>query len=138
MSSKWITFQLSPPQQAILPFQQQDKQQQELNKNEKNIVASGKDYSRLLEEKRNELSKKKPEKEKRKILGTLFSSTLFQNRAPKNYALLTTFVGGERNPELANLPESSILSLVKNELTHTVSHIFIIQKVFNTTLFLVT
>ncbi|CAL6425420.1 unnamed protein product [Bathycoccus prasinos] len=45
---------------------QQDKQQQELNKNEKNIVASGKDYSRLLEEKRNELSKKKPEKEKRK------------------------------------------------------------------------
>ena len=45
---------------------QQDKQQQELNKNEKNIVSSGKDYSRLLEEKRNELSKKKPEKEKRK------------------------------------------------------------------------
>ena len=27
-------------------------------------------------------------------------------------------MGGERNPELANLPESSILSLVKNELTH--------------------
>ena len=45
---------------------QQDKQQQELNKNDKNLVASGKDYSRLLEEKRNELSKKKPEKEKRK------------------------------------------------------------------------
>ena len=45
---------------------QQDKQQQELNKNDKNLVAPGKDYSRLLEEKRNELSKKKPEKEKRK------------------------------------------------------------------------
>ena len=45
---------------------QQDKQQQELNKNDKNLVASGKDYSRLLEEKRNELSKKKPKKEKRK------------------------------------------------------------------------
>ena len=46
--------------------EQQDKQQQELNKNDKNLVALGKDYSRLLEEKRNELSKKKPEKEKRK------------------------------------------------------------------------
>ena len=41
---------------------QQGKQQQELNKNDKNLVASGKDYSRLLEEKLNELSKKKPEK----------------------------------------------------------------------------
>ena len=59
-----------------------------------------------------------PEVENLKILGTLFSSTLFPGRAPDGQILLTTFVGGERNPELANLPESSILSLVKNELTH--------------------
>ena len=56
-----------------------------------------------------------PEKEKRKILGTLFSSTLFQNRAPENCVLLTTFVGGERNPELCNLPENEILEYAYKE-----------------------
>ena len=56
-----------------------------------------------------------PEKEKRKILGTLFSSTLFQNRAPENCALLTTFVGGERNPEFCTLPESEIMELAYKE-----------------------
>jgi oxygen-dependent protoporphyrinogen oxidase len=56
-----------------------------------------------------------PEVEKRNILGTLFSSTLFSNRAPRNHALLTTFVGGERQPELANLEESQIHSLVSKE-----------------------
>ena len=39
-----------------------------------------------------------PEVEKFEILGTLFSSTLFPNRAPKDKILLTSFVGGERNP----------------------------------------
>ena len=50
-----------------------------------------------------------PEKERRKILGTLFSSTLFQNRAPENSVLLTTYIGGERNPELCDLPQNEIL-----------------------------
>jgi len=58
-----------------------------------------------------------PEVENLKILGTLFSSTLFPGRAPDGQILLTTFVGGERNPDLANLPDSSIFSLVKNELS---------------------
>lgn len=58
-----------------------------------------------------------PEVENLKILGTLFSSTLFPGRAPDGQILLTTFVGGERNPDLANLPDTSILSLVKNELS---------------------
>ena len=39
-----------------------------------------------------------PEIENRQTLGTLFSSTLFPDRAPANHALLTTFVGGERQP----------------------------------------
>ena len=56
-----------------------------------------------------------PEVEKRNILGTLFSSTLFPGRAPKNKVLLTTFVGGERQPELANLEDSDLHSLVFEE-----------------------
>jgi len=58
-----------------------------------------------------------PEVENLKILGTLFSSTLFPGRAPDGEVLLTTFVGGERNPALANLPTSSISDLVQNELS---------------------
>ena len=58
-----------------------------------------------------------PEVENLKILGTLFSSTLFPGRAPDGQVLLTTFVGGERNPEFANLPESSIINLVQSELS---------------------
>ena len=58
-----------------------------------------------------------PEVENLKILGTLFSSTLFPDRAPDGEVLLTTFVGGERNPALANLPTSSISNLVQNELS---------------------
>lgn len=56
-----------------------------------------------------------PEVEKRKILGTLFSSTLFSNRAPKRKALLTSFVGGERKPELCRLPDDDLISLAESE-----------------------
>ena len=56
-----------------------------------------------------------PEVENRNILGTLFSSTLFPGRAPENKVLLTTFVGGERQPELANLEDSNLHSLVFEE-----------------------
>ena len=56
-----------------------------------------------------------PEAEKRKVLGTLFSSTLFPNRAPKHHSLLTSFVGGERNPELCNLSDDEIIALSISE-----------------------
>ncbi len=57
-----------------------------------------------------------PEKEQRKILGTIFSSTLFENRAPSGTAVLTTFVGGMRQPELAHQDEPDIASMVGREL----------------------
>lgn len=57
-----------------------------------------------------------PKKEQRRILGTIFSSTLFGNRAPDGMVLLTTFVGGMRQPELAELDEAAIAALVQDEL----------------------
>lgn len=57
-----------------------------------------------------------PKKEKRRILGTIFSSSLFPNRAPNGTVLLTTFVGGMRQPELARADEGAIAALVEEEL----------------------
>jgi oxygen-dependent protoporphyrinogen oxidase len=57
-----------------------------------------------------------PKVEQRRILGTIFSTTLFGNRAPDGMVLLTTFVGGMRQPELAQLDETAIAALVQEEL----------------------
>lgn len=56
-----------------------------------------------------------PEKERRRILGTIFSSTLFPGRGPDGMVVLTTFVGGMRQPELARAPEADIAALVQAE-----------------------
>ena len=50
------------------------------------------------------------------ILGTIFSSTLFPNRAPDGHVLLTTFVGGARAPELAQQPEDALQQIVERDL----------------------
>jgi oxygen-dependent protoporphyrinogen oxidase len=57
-----------------------------------------------------------PKKERRRILGTLFSSSLFKGRAPPGHALLTTFVGGRRNPDLAVLDDGALLRAVGEDL----------------------
>jgi oxygen-dependent protoporphyrinogen oxidase len=51
------------------------------------------------------------------VLGTLFSSTLFPDRAPRDHVALTTFVGGMREPELVGLDDRELLRLVQGELT---------------------
>lgn len=57
-----------------------------------------------------------PEVERGKMLGTLFSSTLFPGRAPEGHVALTSFVGGVRQPELARLEEGELVALVRGEL----------------------
>jgi oxygen-dependent protoporphyrinogen oxidase len=51
-----------------------------------------------------------------KILGTIFSSSLFPNRAPAGHLTLTSYVGGERYPELASLPSEKLVELTCNDL----------------------
>ncbi|MGJ3242727.1 MAG: protoporphyrinogen oxidase [Opitutales bacterium] len=57
-----------------------------------------------------------PTKAGRQILGTLFSSTLFPGRAPDDHVLLTTFVGGSRQPTIADWPEDRQRTMVREEL----------------------
>lgn len=56
-----------------------------------------------------------PAKERTAVLGTLFSSTMFENRSPSEVAVLTTFVGGRRHPELAAASERDLLRAVQAE-----------------------
>jgi oxygen-dependent protoporphyrinogen oxidase len=51
-----------------------------------------------------------------KILGTIFSSALFPNRAPAGHLNLTSYVGGARYPELASLPPEKLVELTLNDL----------------------
>jgi oxygen-dependent protoporphyrinogen oxidase len=56
-----------------------------------------------------------PKVERRNVLGLLFSSTLFAGRAPDGHVLLTAYVGGARQPELAQLPREALEALVLEE-----------------------
>jgi oxygen-dependent protoporphyrinogen oxidase len=57
-----------------------------------------------------------PSKERRRILGTLWDSSIFPNRAPEGYVLLRSMVGGARSPELAMKDDEELISLVLDEL----------------------
>jgi len=58
-----------------------------------------------------------PRGERRKILGALWDSSVFPNRAPEGKALLRVMIGGVRAPDLAALPEDRLLALARRELT---------------------
>ncbi|MBE0650035.1 MAG: protoporphyrinogen oxidase [Bacteroidales bacterium] len=57
-----------------------------------------------------------PFKENRNLLGALFMSTLFKDRAPEGGALITTFVGGMRKAELADLRDDELENLIADEM----------------------
>jgi oxygen-dependent protoporphyrinogen oxidase len=54
--------------------------------------------------------------ERRKILGSIWSSTIFPGRAPEGYVALTTFVGGTRRPDDVALDDDRLLELVVDDL----------------------
>jgi len=51
-----------------------------------------------------------------KILGTIFSSALFPNRAPAGHLALTSYVGGERYPDLAGKSPEELYALTCGDL----------------------
>jgi protoporphyrinogen/coproporphyrinogen III oxidase len=57
-----------------------------------------------------------PDVERRNVLGVIFSSTVFPGRAPAGHVLLTVFVGGVRNPDLANADLSTLTARVVDDL----------------------
>lgn len=57
-----------------------------------------------------------PELEKRKILGSLWTSSFFPNRAPEGYVTMTAYIGGSRQPELARLSRDAQFEIAREEL----------------------
>jgi oxygen-dependent protoporphyrinogen oxidase len=57
-----------------------------------------------------------PAKEHRRILGALFDTSIFANRAPEDRVLLRVMVGGMRAQERAMLPDDKLIELSLEEL----------------------
>ncbi|MDD2499970.1 MAG: protoporphyrinogen oxidase [Geobacter sp.] len=57
-----------------------------------------------------------PKEEGRTVLGTLWDSSMFEERAPGGMALLRSMAGGACRPELIELPEAELLQRVRDDL----------------------
>jgi protoporphyrinogen/coproporphyrinogen III oxidase len=57
-----------------------------------------------------------PTVEKRNILGVLFISSIFRNRAPEGGALLSVFLGGMKRSDIIEMSDEEIMNIVKEEL----------------------
>lgn len=57
-----------------------------------------------------------PSAEKRRILGTIWNSAVFEKRAADGYHLLTNFVGGARDAELFEHSDEKLFEIVFEEL----------------------
>lgn len=57
-----------------------------------------------------------PKAEQLSILGTTYSSTVFPGRAPEGHVLLTSYVGGCRSPELAEMEPDQLIERILKDL----------------------
>jgi oxygen-dependent protoporphyrinogen oxidase len=60
-----------------------------------------------------------PSNQQRDILGCIFSSTLWEDRAPKDEVLLTIMVGGSKRPEMADWTDEQIIAAAEKEVQET-------------------
>ncbi|MBE9504517.1 MAG: protoporphyrinogen oxidase [Proteobacteria bacterium] len=57
-----------------------------------------------------------PGKEGKKLLGSLWNSSMFPGRVPEGKVCLTNFVGGARNPSIVDRSDKEILSTIMTDL----------------------
>lgn len=57
-----------------------------------------------------------PTIEERNILGALFTSSFFTGRAPKSGALISVFMGGTKRPEIYEMEDEDIETLISRDL----------------------
>ncbi len=57
-----------------------------------------------------------PRTEKIRLLGCIWSSSLFNGRAPEGWVLLTNFIGGATDPGILDLSEAQLLEAVRKDV----------------------
>lgn len=57
-----------------------------------------------------------PGREERPVLGTLWDSSVFEDRAPAGRVLLRTMLGGARRPDIAAWPDREVVDAVRTQL----------------------
>ena len=57
-----------------------------------------------------------PGKEGKKLLGSLWNSSMFPGRVPEGKVCLTNFIGGARNPSVVDKSDKEILAMVMTDL----------------------
>jgi oxygen-dependent protoporphyrinogen oxidase len=60
-----------------------------------------------------------PPKENRKILGALFTSSIFPERAPDGKKLVRVIMGGDRNPWIIDKPEEELVLMALEGINDT-------------------
>jgi protoporphyrinogen/coproporphyrinogen III oxidase len=71
-----------------------------------------------------------PTIENRNILGALFTSSFFSGRAPKNGALISVFMGGTKRPDIFEMEDEDLETLISRDLREMMG-----MPVFNPDLF---
>ncbi|HZS05789.1 MAG TPA: protoporphyrinogen oxidase [Blastocatellia bacterium] len=57
-----------------------------------------------------------PRSEGLRILGSIWNSSLFPERAPEGWALMNNFIGGETDPEAVSLSDEELIRIAHNDL----------------------
>ncbi|MEP7272934.1 MAG: protoporphyrinogen oxidase [Acidobacteriota bacterium] len=57
-----------------------------------------------------------PPKAGLRILGSIWNSSLFPGRAPSDFVVMTTFIGGANDPEAARLADEELIAIVERDL----------------------
>ncbi|PIR20759.1 MAG: protoporphyrinogen oxidase [Deltaproteobacteria bacterium CG11_big_fil_rev_8_21_14_0_20_47_16] len=62
-----------------------------------------------------------PRSERIRLLGTIWSSQIFSNRAPDGYTLLTAMYGGASDPDIMEMSDNDLVKQIQSDLEQTLS-----------------
>lgn len=63
-----------------------------------------------------------PSREKKAVLGCLFSSNIFEGRADRDHCLFQVLIGGSRHPDILQQPQESLIAMAKKELADVLDY----------------
>lgn len=119
MAQKVVTTVAGPDLQSVIPFIDEKDIEPITNLEYAKVVQVVFGYNVWNGKNLNAFGGLIPKLENRKILGILFPSSIFTNRAPKEGALLSIFMGGMRHAEVLDMKDDELIELAKQEVEKT-------------------